>query len=62
VGDDTVNELVYVMRHRSYEEMFRRWEAFLTDHEWAALRAETEADGPLVESVKRSVHNDRFFD
>lgn len=61
VGDDCLNELVYVLRHRSYDEMFSHWDAFLADPEWAALRAETEVDGPLVESIKRTVHNDRFL-
>jgi hypothetical protein len=60
-GDDSVNELVYVLRHASYEEMTTRWAAFLGDEAWAVIRAETEGDGPLVTSVKRTVHCDRFF-
>jgi NIPSNAP protein len=61
VGDDHINELVYVLRHPSYREMFDRWESFLADPDWAAVRAETEADGQLVVSVKRTIHSDAYF-
>jgi hypothetical protein len=61
IGDDSVNELVYVLRHPSYDEMFRRWGSFIADEEWKALRVETEADGALVTSVHRTVVTSDFF-
>ncbi|MEA2250263.1 MAG: hypothetical protein QOI62_2915 [Solirubrobacteraceae bacterium] len=61
IGDDSLNELTYVLRHASYEQMFERWSSFIGDEEWNAVRAETEAAGPLVVSVRRSVLTDAYF-
>jgi hypothetical protein len=61
IGDDSLNEIVYVLRHPSYDEMFRRWASFIADEEWNALRAETEADGALVASVHRTIVTSDFF-
>ena len=46
VGESS-NELTYLVAWESLEERERKWNAFLADPEWNAVRAETEKDGPI---------------
>ena len=48
--DDT-NELVYICEYESVDAMDTAWEAFRNDPDWAAAKAETEANGPIVSEV-----------
>jgi hypothetical protein len=41
--------LVYMLRHKSREAAKESWAKFGKDPEWVKLKAETEANGPLVE-------------
>ena len=41
--------LVYMLRHKSREAAKESWAKFSRDPEWVKLKAETEANGPLVE-------------
>jgi hypothetical protein len=52
-GKDSKNQIVYVLRFSSYDEVEKRWAAFFADPEWRAAAAASEADGPLVASVRR---------
>ena len=50
VGESN-NELTYLVAWESLEERERKWNAFLADPEWSAVRAETEKDGPINANV-----------
>ena len=41
--------LVYMLRHKSREAAKESWAKFGKDPEWVKLKAESEANGPLVE-------------
>lgn len=42
------NTLYYLLEWESLAERERRWNAFATDPEWLAAKAETERNGPLI--------------
>jgi hypothetical protein len=44
--------LVYVLSHRSREAARRSWDAFRQDPEWIKVKAESEAEGPIVSRVE----------
>jgi len=44
-------EVTYMLAWDSIAEREKRWGAFLTDPEWAAVLARTEEDGQLVENI-----------
>ena len=44
-------QLVYLLAWESLAERERKWNAFATDPEWLAARAETERDGQIVDRV-----------
>lgn len=60
-GDNANNELVYVLRFGSYQEMQERWAAFQGDPEWRQVRQDSEKEGPLVARVGRRLLNDAVF-
>ena len=55
LGDDSKNEVVYVLRFDSYDDLQRKWAAFLADPEWQQTAARSEEAGPLVARVRRRV-------
>jgi NIPSNAP len=61
LGDNSNNELVYVMRFDTYEDMAAKWAAFMADPEWREKRAASEVDGPIVASIRRRVLNPGVF-
>lgn len=61
LGANSNNELVYVMKFDSYEDMARKWAAFMTDPEWVEVRKASEVDGPIVASIGRRVLNAKPF-
>jgi hypothetical protein len=40
--------LIYIVRHTSRAAADKSWDAFRSDPEWVALKAESEKDGPFV--------------
>lgn len=50
VGESS-NDLTYLLAWESLEERERKWNAFVADPEWIAVRAETEKDGPINANV-----------
>jgi hypothetical protein len=44
-------ELTYFLAWESLAERERIWNAFQSDEEWIAKRAETEKDGPIVANI-----------
>lgn len=61
-GENSTNELVYIMRWDSYEEMQERWATFVSNPDWQAVKQESEVDGPLVAQVRRRLLNTAAFD
>lgn len=55
LGANSNNELVYLMRFDSYDDMAAKWAAFQADDEWREIRAASEADGPIVATISRRV-------
>ena len=50
VGDSN-NQLTYLLAWESLAERERKWNAFVADPEWNAVRAETEKDGPINANI-----------
>ncbi len=48
----TTNELHYILRYDSLAHREQAWDAFGRDEGWLAVRAETEANGPIVARVR----------
>ncbi len=46
------NALYYLLEWQSLAEREQKWNAFATNPEWLAARAETEKNGPLVERIE----------
>jgi NIPSNAP len=47
------NLLMYMVEHASVEAAEKNWEAFRNDADWQRIKAETDADVPLVASIER---------
>lgn len=54
VGESS-NDLTYLLAWESMAERETKWNAFQTDPEWKAKRADSEKDGPLVANVMNSL-------
>ena len=52
---DAQGLFVYVLQHPSRQEAEKNWAAFQADPEWKQVKAESEANGPLVD------HIDHYF-
>ncbi len=49
------DELVYIVAFEDMAQRDRAWAAFRDDPEWAKVRAESEADGPLVHHIENRI-------
>jgi hypothetical protein len=49
------NLFVYILEHPSRKDAEKNWAAFQADPEWQKVKADSEANGPLVD------HIDRYF-
>ena len=54
VGDNS-NELLYLLQWDGLQEREQKWGAFMTSPAWAAVRAETEKNGPLFTHVSNTL-------
>ena len=45
------NTLTYLLAWESLGEREAKWNAFVVDPEWLAVRSATEKDGPIVASI-----------
>lgn len=45
------NLFIYILEHPSREEAKKNWDAFHDDPEWKKVKAESEAQGPLVNQI-----------
>jgi hypothetical protein len=50
IGDSNV-DLYYILEWDSLADREKKWNAFVSDPEWLAMRAETEKDGQLVSHI-----------
>lgn len=48
-------DLYYLLEWESLAERERKWNAFASDPEWLARRAETERDGAIVASLSSQI-------
>jgi hypothetical protein len=55
VGDNSLNEVVYMMQFDSYEQLEQQWRQFMADPEWQRVKADSETDGPLNVRVRRRI-------
>jgi hypothetical protein len=49
------SRLTYLTRFKSEDDRSKAWAAFGADQEWRAIKAATEADGPLLKNQTVSV-------
>ena len=52
VPEDAPNSqklFIYILEHPSRQEAAKNWDAFKVDPEWKKVKAESEANGPLVD-------------
>lgn len=61
LGSNSNNELVYVLRFDSYDEMVEKWKAMQADPGWQEARSASEADGPIVAKINRRVLSPAAF-
>jgi hypothetical protein len=61
-GGNSNNELVYVVRFDSYQQMQECWASFQADPDWQQARRESEKDGPLVARLSRRLLNGAAFE
>ena len=55
IGERSFGELVYTLAFADLADMDARWMAFAQDPEWIAAEAASEADGPLIATLRRRV-------
>lgn len=53
IGDNSFNEILYTLRFANLAELEAKWAALLADQEMISTLTESEADGPLVQSIRR---------
>ena len=49
------NQLIYICVFENEERMKAAWEGFRNDPDWQRAKAESERDGPLVDSIESVV-------
>jgi hypothetical protein len=54
VGESN-QDLTYMLAWESLAERDKKWGAFSTDPEWISKRAETEKDGPIVQTLSNQL-------
>lgn len=50
---ESVDTLVYLLSHESQEAATASWRAFSQDPEWQKVNADSNANGPILDSVQR---------
>jgi hypothetical protein len=51
IPQDTPELLIYILQHPSREEGTKNWAAFMADPEWVKVKADSEANGKIVDHV-----------
>ena len=55
IGDHSFGELVYTLAFSDLADMDAKWARFIQDPEWVAAERASEADGPLIQTLRRRV-------
>jgi NIPSNAP len=55
------HDLYYVIEWENLAEREQRWNAFMSDPEWIAKRAESEKDGPIVQYLENLILSPTSF-
>jgi hypothetical protein len=55
--DNKDNVLIYMLEHPSREAATKNWDDFRKDPEWVKVKAESEANGALVDHVDDTFMN-----
>jgi hypothetical protein len=55
IGENSFNELVYTLRFEDLGDLERKWGAFLGDPEWVEAVTAREAEGPMLQSMRRRI-------
>src|SRR5262245_36959634 len=50
---DSRSLFIYILEHPSRQEAEKNWAAFQADPDWQKVKAESEANGPLVDDTDR---------
>jgi hypothetical protein len=51
--ENAKNLMIYIIEHESLEAAEKNWQDFGKDKEWQQVKAETDAEAPLVISIER---------
>ena len=54
IGDGN-NDLHYMLAWESLAEREQKWNAFMADPEWVSKRAESERDGPIIQTLSSQI-------
>ncbi len=54
LAGESNQDLYYLLAWESLAEREKKWPTFMADPEWITKRAETERDGPIVQSISNS--------
>lgn len=57
-GEPIIGEapkLVYLLKWESLAERDEKWDPFVSDPEWVAIKNETEKDGPIVVKITNMI-------
>lgn len=46
------DKLYYILKHKSREAAAASWKAFIADPEWVKVRADSEANGPIISGIE----------
>jgi NIPSNAP len=49
------HDLHYMLAWESLAEREQKWNAFMSDPEWIAKRAESEKDGPIIQTLSSQI-------
>ena len=55
------HDLTYMLAWESLAEREQKWNAFMSDPEWIAKRAESEKDGPIVQTLSSQLLSPTAF-
>lgn len=53
IGEHSFGELVYVLRFEDAADMDAKWATFIEDPQWVAGESASEADGALIQTLRR---------
>ncbi|MEV4419970.1 NIPSNAP family protein [Patulibacter sp. NPDC049589] len=53
IGEHSFGELVYTLRFDDVADMDAKWTTFIQDPEWVDGERVSEADGPLIQTLRR---------